>query len=299
MSLNSPYSISIPVMSVPLLLAAPAAIASLAYLNAKTHASHDFVIVSSFLFGSLRSMFLEKRDQVNFFYALEKHANTKATANRPFLVFEDKTWTYKETYEIVLKYGTWLKASYSIAPKEIVAIDFMNSVQFIFMWFGIWSLGACPAFVNYNLTGEPLVHCLKTSTSRIVFVDDAVRSQFTQEIEDIVKTPDFRNQKGSMEVVTVDAALEHQILSIEATREPDSSRAGVTLPDMAILIYTSGTTGLPKAAIVSWGKCRISGYFIPKWLGMNERDRFYTVSFDECFTRRYTNFLSDSAYVLS
>ena len=265
-------------MSLPLLLAAPAAIASLAYLNAKTHASHDFALVSSFFSASFRSASLEKRDQVNIFYTLEKHAKTKATANHPFLGFEGKTWTYKETYETVIKYGTWLKASYSIAPREIVAMDFMNSPQFIFLWFGIWSLGACPAFINYNLTGEPLLHCLRTSTARIVFVDDAVRSQFTPEIEDTAKDPGFRGGKGPLEVIIINAALEQQILSIEGVREPNLSRAGASLSDMAVLIYTSGTTGLPKAAIVPWSKPRLGGPFTSAWLGMKESDRFYTVS---------------------
>lgn len=121
---------------------------------------------------------------------------TKKTASIEFLVYEEKSWTYKEVYDIVLKYGTWLKTTYAIAPKEIVAMDFMNSPLFIFLWMGIWSIGATPAFINYNLTGDPLVHSVKSSAARILFVDPEVKTQFTREVVDTFASPKARDGKA-------------------------------------------------------------------------------------------------------
>ena len=221
---------------------------------------------------------MEKRDRVNFFYRLEEHATAKSTANVPFVVYEARSWTFKELYDIVLKYASWLKKTYNIAPKEIVAMDFMNSPQFIFLWMALWSLGATPAFINYNLVGNPLLHCIRVSTARIVFVDEQVRSNFTSEIADAVTSQDFRDGKGPVEVVFFSRDIEQQVHSTEGLREPDSSRSGAVGHGIAKLVYTSGTTGLPKPAIVSWSKVRVGGGFVSSWAGLKRNDRFYTVS---------------------
>lgn len=216
---------------------------------------------------------------MNVFYVLEKHATTKCTANRTFLVYEGKDWTFAEVYGLVLKYGTWLKKNYDIAPKEVVAVDFINSPHFIFIWFALWSLGAHPAFINSNLTGQPLLHCIRISTARIVFVDEEVSAQLTPMMLDAVASPEFRDGKGPVQVVIFDEAVEQQILTVDGKREPDASREGVQAYDMSSLIYTSGTTGLPKAAIITWNKALFGGTFVSIWLGMKPRDRFYTVCF--------------------
>lgn len=64
---------------------------------------------------------------------------------------------------------------------DIVAMDFVNSATFIWVWFGLWSVGAKPAFINYNLTGKPLVHTIKTSTARLVLVDQEGWDNFGEE----------------------------------------------------------------------------------------------------------------------
>ena len=262
----------------PLAVAAPAAVAFLAYLNARTQFNIDYNLLYALFSSTVKTSLLEKRDRVNFFYTLEQHATAKSTADFPFVVYEGRSWTFKEVHDTVLKYAAWLKKTYNIAPKEIVAMDFMNSPQFIFVWMALWSLGAHPAFINYNLTGNPLLHCIRVSTARIVFVDAEVRSKFTSEVADAVASQDFRDGKGPVEVVFFNQDTEQQILGMEGVREPDSSRSGIVGHDMAILIYTSGTTGLPKPAIVSWNKCRIGGGFMSSWSNMKRNDRFYTVS---------------------
>lgn len=153
----------------------------------------------------------------------------------------------------------------------------MNCPSFVFLWLGLWSIGAYPALINYNLTGPPLIHCLTISTARIVLVDEEVSDQFSAEVTSAISSSTFRDGKGPMETVTFTTTLASEIIASAAgIREPDSSRSGVQLHHMAALIYTSGTTGLPKAAVVSWGKFAIGGDFMPRWLGLSRRDRFYT-----------------------
>ena len=208
------------------------------------------------------------RDRDNCFYILEEHATSKSSADRPFLMFEGREWTYKQVYDTVIKCGTWLKQKHAIKKGEIVAMDFMNGPTFIFLWFGIWSIGAYPAFINYNLTAEPLLHTIKTSTSRIVLVDEEIRPHFTQKELDALRSHNIKT-------VFFDASIEQEILNTQGIREPESARGGTELTGIAALIYTSGTTGLPKAAVVSWRKLA-APWALSHWLKLKTTDRLYT-----------------------
>ncbi|MCJ1276275.1 hypothetical protein MMC21_004080 [Puttea exsequens] len=262
-------------MTLPLALAGPAALAGAAYLSARTQIGYDLTLVRGLARSSIHVSLQQRRDRVNQFYNLEKHAATISTANRTFLIYEGKSWTYKEVYDIVLKYGTWLKKVYAIAPKEIVAIDFMNCPQFLFLWLGLWSIGASPAFVNYNLTGDPLLHSLKASNARILFVDPEIKHHYTPKVTCTLASSEAKDKKGVLKVIYFSPSLEEQILNTSPIREPDSSRSANRL-DLALLIFTSGTTGLPKAGFVSWRKLLLLESFVPFWLKLKKTDRFYT-----------------------
>ncbi|TVY21745.1 Fatty acid transporter protein [Lachnellula arida] len=253
-------------MPVPLALAAPAAAASLAYINAKTSFFYDYCILSAAIKGRVSARQREKEDRLSPFYDIEQHAQGKL-AQKTLLSFEGRQWTYKEVYQTALKYGTWLKTKYHIMPKEIVAIDFMNSEHFIFIWLGLWSIGAKPAFINYHLTDKALAHCIRVSTARVVFVDPRVQHNATQDVRDELPNVQFEFFTPELEV---------EPMATEGVREPDSTRSEDNSTNMAILIYTSGTTGLPKGAIVSWKKVLSIAKLVPGWSSLNQNDIFYT-----------------------
>ena len=262
-------------VAVPLAIAGPALLAGAAWLNAKTQFSYDCTLIKGILNADAQIALAEKRDRTSYFYSLEQHATTKSTADHTFLIYEGRTWTYKEAYDIVLRYGTWLKTKYGIVPREVVAMDFMNSPVFVFLWLGIWSLGATPAFINYNLTGDPLLQSIKTSTARVLFVDQIIKPQFTTDITGTIESARARDGKGPVQTVFFDATMEEQIMSTEARREPDSSRSALCL-DQALLIFTSGTTGLPKPATVTWQKIGRLARFMSSWFPLKRSDRYYT-----------------------
>ncbi|KAJ5959933.1 AMP-dependent synthetase/ligase [Penicillium vulpinum] len=261
---------------IPLSLALPAAATTLAYLNAKWSLSYDLSLLKGLVTMKVRSRVAERGDRLNLFYTLEAYALNPKTADSDFIVYNGRTTSFYEGYIIILRYGAWFKNVHGIKPKEIVAIDFMNSSTFIFMMLGLWSIGAIPAFINYNLSGKPLIHSIRTSTARLLIVDEEVRHCFPAEQEEILTSPSFRDGKGSVEVVFHTPEVEAQIMGMEPTREDDKVRSGLIPRDMAILIYTSGTTGLPKPAIVSWNKCWSGSLFVKDWLSINSSDRFFT-----------------------
>lgn len=254
-------------MPVPLALAVPAAAAGLAYLNVKTGFWYDKLLLRGSLPALFRNSSRERKDRCSTFYSLEEAATSKSSKDRPFILFQDKSWTYAQVYETALRYGNWFRKKFDIKPKDIVAIDFQNSDDFIFICFGLWSIGAKPAFINYNLTGQALIHCVKTAESVLLLA----APEAAPKIDDSA-----RKGLGDLRIELLTDELKAEVFATEPVRPPDSLRGGQLSKDMGILIYTSGTTGLPKAAIVSWKKLTVVGTFCRGWLGTKTSDIFYT-----------------------
>lgn len=224
---------------------------------------------------------LEKQDRVNVFYKFEEIAKSPKTANNVFLAVpqdEDKPsarteWTFAESYDIVLKYARWLQEEMGVKKNEIIAMDFKNKPEFVWIWFALWSLGAMPAFLNSNLRDNAFIHCVKVSTTRLLILDE----ELTEALTDEAKSQFAPDEKGrAIETVVLDSYLQDKILNQSPYRAPDSARSGALYASPSILIYTSGTTGLPKAANVAWTKPLSGTWFFPRMLGLTATDRYYT-----------------------
>jgi acyl-CoA synthetase (AMP-forming)/AMP-acid ligase II len=236
---------------------------------------HDITAIGNFIGTQIGGALRERKDGVNVFYVLENWA--QKAPERKFLIYNGQSWTYKEAYEKVLKYGTWLKTKYGVQKNEVVALDFMNSDTFLWIWFGLWAIGAKPAFINYNLTGTPLLHSIKSSGSRLLLVEDEdVWNAIDDDTKAALQAPGFREDGGRVEVVPFTPSIYPEIDNTLGRREPHDARSGQLLKDLAILIYTSGTTGLPKPAVVSWNKAGSSPRAVARWLGLRHEDVFYT-----------------------
>ncbi|KAK4139995.1 fatty acid transporter protein [Dichotomopilus funicola] len=247
--------------------AAAGALAGTAYLNARFSLAHDwlfFRIIGSTL---LDLAWAKRVDRINLFYVLEKHARNDLLAGKPFVLFEGKEYTYAETYDTVLRYGTWLRKRLGVRERDIVALNYQNSETFVFLWFALWAIGAKPAFINYNLQGAALTHCLQKSTAMLVLVDSLLESSLTAELREglsdvkfVVFDPDAKSEAEAQVPVRY---------TNEVRTEPDPA-------NMALLIYTSGTTGMPKPAIVSWKKIYAGAALSTKGTSAGQKDIFYT-----------------------
>lgn len=255
--------------TLPLSVVVPAATAGLAYLNARYSLWYDYTILGSLISGSFRGQYRERKDRTNIFNILEGHALHRTHSQHTLIIHNGRRWTYRETYDNVLKYAAWLKNSKGVQKGDIVAINFLNSEVFIFLWLALWSLGAKPAFINYNLTGKALLHCISVSTTKLLLVDDSLEDKLTPDVVESLSS-------SSVEWFIVSTSTINSIQALAPHRDPDESRQGQRLQDMAILIYTSGTTGLPKPAVVSWGKCAVGGMFVKGWMPVRKNDIMYT-----------------------
>lgn len=269
MLLSSMATNHLPIALAPLALTLSAAAAAAAYFNAKAHIWYDLKMLSCVAPMALQMYWRERFGRLSLFYDLEYWALNPKTADTPFLLFEDRSWTFKQGLDETLRHGAWLRETYGIKKDEIVAMDFMNGDAFVFIWMGLWSIGAKPAFINYNLTGQALVHCARAADASLMIVD----AQVAQNVDDYVRT-----ELAGVKIDVFTPERQRQVSATKPTRLPDEERADEGLFSMSNLIYTSGTTGLPKAAVVSWGKVHAAGGFSARLINARPGEIFYTVS---------------------
>lgn len=256
------------IVPVPTVAAAIAGgLATAAYLDAKFLVRHD---LSSGSLGQTKKALAFTTDRfvqnkMLMYHFFEEHANGK-NANNLFLIFEDRSWTYKQFFEDLHRVANWLMKDLGIKPQEIVAIDGGNSPEYLLLWFGLEALNACPAFINCNLTAGPLKHSVKLCDSRYLIADRAIRD-LVQPCEDELKA-------DNIQTIYYDEAM---IASFsDRTPIPKSLHEGIKPDHLCCLIYTSGTTGMPKGVILGRAREINTARSVSTYLKLKPGNRMYT-----------------------
>ncbi|KAH3672395.1 hypothetical protein WICMUC_004231 [Wickerhamomyces mucosus] len=186
--------------------------------------------------------------------------------------FSLESYTFQEIYDIVLRLSFILVDKYGLKSGDTVALDFTNKPLFIFLWFSCWNIGVAPAFLNYNVVGDPLIHCVKEAEATSLFVDPKVADQVRPYEKELSK------------ITNVNYINEDELLlliknpSSPKFRQDNDLRNKYNATDYstAALIYTSGTTGLPKPAIMSWRKAGLGASLYTKIVKITPESIVYT-----------------------
>jgi acyl-CoA synthetase (AMP-forming)/AMP-acid ligase II len=134
-------------------------------------------------------------------------------------------------YEETLRYAQWMLEQ-GIKPGELVGMYMTNSPQFMFVWFACAAVGAAPAFINYNLEGKALLHCLDVCETRLLIVDEDAGCQ-----KRISESRTEIESRG-MKIAIHDNTLRQEIAAKPATRPSDELRKGTKGAFPFCLIYT-------------------------------------------------------------
>lgn len=206
-----------------------------------------------------------KQDKTMVYHFLEENA-TGENANNLFLIFEDRSWTYKQYFEDLHRVGNWLMNDLGIQKRERVALDGGNSPEYLLIWMGLESIGACPSFINCNLTATPLVHCVTLSETRYLLAD--------RDIRNLVQPCEVKLQNANVQTIYYDPTLTNSCN--DTTPVPQLRRSGFRPDELLSLIYTSGTTGMPKGTIMTRGRELVTASGVGRYLGLKPGIRMYT-----------------------
>ncbi|KAI0835495.1 fatty acid transporter [Hypoxylon sp. FL0890] len=238
-----------------------------AYLDARFHIRNDIKLGSNKnRTARFAKMIAEASENgETLLYHMLENRTKSSMGNNIFLVFEGREWSYIEFFQALQPVGNWLLKELGIQKGEMVALNGGNSPEYLFIWFALEAIGASVAFINCNLTAEPLVHCVKVSGARYLLVDSDTRNLVSPVEKQLISS-------GTKTIY-----YNPEFISALTDREPlpQERRDGIKPTDIASLIYTSGTTGNPKGTVVSRARgmlLRRAGYK----LAIKPGDRMYT-----------------------
>ena len=255
-------------MALPIAAVAAGGAALTAYIDAKFLIRHDLKVGSNATNTEKAMQFLAEKmaqDKMLVYHIFEDRAKTKERDNL-FLEFEGQQWTYKQFFEALQPVGNWLLNDLGVQKGEIVAMDGPNSPEYLMIWFALEGLGAVPAFINCNLTANPLTHSVKLCDTRYLIAETSVRHL----------TEPFEADLSSANIKTLyyDSTFIDSLS--DTTPLPPDRRTKIDPTATSCLIYTSGTTGMPKATILTRAKEMGLTKMTADYLNLKPGDKMYT-----------------------
>ena len=186
--------------------------------------------------------------------------------DRIAVMFEGERVTYRELDQRAAAVQTWLE-SRGVDPGDKVAILAVNSLEFLYAWFGIARAGAVGVPVNPSAIGEALRHNLEHSDA-VGLVVDALLLQHVRALGDI---------HAIAWTVTIGEPIEGCTAITEVLQAPAAgSPVDVDGSDAMNIIYTSGTTGLPKGVVLSHTSYLNTGAFFAQYFNWTRDDVLHT-----------------------
>jgi fatty-acyl-CoA synthase len=174
--------------------------------------------------------------------------------DRPALMSDHATFSYRELNERIHRYARWALAT-GIGKGDTICLLLPAQPDYLAAWLGLSSVGAVAALINTKLVGSSLAHCIDVAEAGHVIVGQGLEAAFEEVRPRLKRAPKFWRHGESPNQPDLQTAL----AGFDAAPLNSSERRGVGIDDRALLIYTSGTTGLPKAAsishrrILNWG----------------------------------------------
>jgi long-chain acyl-CoA synthetase len=168
--------------------------------------------------------------------------------DRPYIVYEDETYTYAEVDAQVRALAHLLRDRYGVQHGDRVAIAMRNYPEWVVSYWAIVSVGAAAVGMNAWWTTAEMEYGLGDSQPKVLIADD-------ERLERVLPVLDALRERAPLEVIAVRSERDLPSGSQHWADVVDPSSAPAGLPatdidpdDDATIFYTSGTTGFPKGA---------------------------------------------------
>ena len=83
------------------------------------------------------------------------------------ILYEDEVWTFQDLENYSNAVANYLRNEGYISG-DTVAIVLENSPEYVGLWLGMAKIGVYAAFINTNLRGDALLHCVTLSDAKAV-----------------------------------------------------------------------------------------------------------------------------------
>ncbi len=195
---------------------------------------------------------------------------SKRQPDRPALISEAGTFSYRKLAERINRYARWALSA-GIEAGDTVCLLMPNRPDYIAAWLGITRVGGVVALINTKLVGPSLSHCINVADADHVILAGELAGVFETARPHLKRAPKIWIHGGNGNEANIDAALD----GMDGGPLSPAERGAVTINDRALLIYTSGTTGLPKAASISHRRILNWGGWFAGLQDASPEDRLY------------------------
>lgn len=181
---------------------------------------------------------MRERNIYNMFYE-----NVLKHPKKMYISFEDKRYTYIESFKIVNKIARFIYSK-GVRKDDKVVIMLGNSPEFIFSVLAVFACGATVIPINTFFKGHEASYIVNDSEAKFIITEkqfETVIEEVKVECKNINEIFAFQNNiYGAIDIYeNIKDVSDEPIECISSEH------------DLAVFIYTSGTTGHPKGAMLS------------------------------------------------
>jgi crotonobetaine/carnitine-CoA ligase len=170
-------------------------------------------------------------------------SRTQRDSQRPFILFEDRTWTWASFDDTVVRTAALL-IDRGVAKGDRVAVMGRNSDGHVVMLFALARIGAIMVPVNPEFGVQEARYVLHhAEVSAVVASAETIRVA-REAAEGMAKAPWFVMLDGERDGVP-------DLFASARAAQPAQLPGDVRPDDTCLIVYTSGTTGFPKGAMHS------------------------------------------------
>ncbi len=183
--------------------------------------------------------------------------------NRPALIFEDQTYSYRHLDELANRVCNGLRGL-GVQCGDRVALLLPNIPEFIFAYLGIQKLGAISVSINVMLVGREIEYLLNDSGAVVLFTTPELWARI-----DWANVPSLKHV-----IIAGDQAPSGMTFTKLMEQASSTAEAAEMDPnDPAAIVYSSGTTGFPKGVTLSHANVISNMYAKNHYMGIKPEDR--------------------------
>lgn len=206
--------------------------------------------------------------------------------DRPFLIFEDTSYSYREVYNQSLRYASYFAGERqrridagTMRNDERLAVGLYqeNTPEFLFVCFGAGLSNSTVFAINTGFRGTTLSRVIDQAKLNLLLTGEKYLSEVERIIDDVsvIGVDDVLLMKESAEPQEAPfRSIETAIARSEIVDFKTTSRSSSNT-DPVLVIYTSGTTGMPKAVLCSHLKLIGAGSAVQWTVRLSKTDRGY------------------------
>ena len=195
--------------------------------------------------------------------------NASFTPDKPAIVFEGETITYRQFAESIERAACALKAEHGVRRGDRVAILSLNRPDYLVLLYACARLGAMLVPLNWRLAVAEQMYILTDAAAKVLVLEQA----FAAILPELKQALSDTHPIGLDFVPDGGRALSDLAKSARGEgRNPDTD-----LSCPLLIVYTSGTTGRPKGAVLRQEALLWNGVMSQHMHGLTSDDHVLTV----------------------